>query len=44
MLLREEPVRLATIVLLLSTIQSYSQTVYLKYSEWVQMPTPLREI
>ena len=44
MLLREEPVRLVTILLLLLTTQSYAQTVYLKYSEWVQMPIPLREM
>ena len=36
--------RFVTIVLLLSTTQSYGQTVYLKYSEWAQKPIGLREM
>jgi hypothetical protein len=37
-------VRFVIVVLLLSTTQSYAQTIYLKYSQWVQMPIWLREV
>jgi len=30
-------------LLLLSTIQTYAQNVYLNYGQWEQMPTSLRE-
>jgi hypothetical protein len=35
-------VRVVTILLLLLSTQAYAQSVYLKYSQWEQMPINLR--